>query len=303
MLSILIPTYNYDVNALTKELFHQALNQYIEFEIIVLEDGSSSEFIERNKNISTLKNCKHIVLKNNIGRSAARNKLADEAQYEHLLFIDCDAEVHSKDFIKKYLPFCKEECIVIGGTSYELNNHNPKYSLRLKYGRKREARSANKRKKNNFSSFNFLISKHIFNQIRFNDKIRGYGYEDMLFGYQLHQLGYIVIQIENPLIHKGLDDNKTFLQKTEEGMLNLFLLFTSGYYPSLPEESKLLAAFLRIKKYHILSFFVFVFKITNKMISRLLCLSSPSLVLFDFYKLLFLCNISVSENKKKHEIF
>ena len=36
------------------------------------------------------------------------------------------------------------------------------------------------------------------------------------------------LHIENPLIHKGLDDNETFIRKTEEGTRNLYLLYKTG---------------------------------------------------------------------------
>lgn len=292
MLSILIPIYNQNVSKLVADLHHQATEQYVNFEIITMEDGSIS-FVEENEAACKLKFCKHIVLKNNVGRSATRNKLADAAQYEHLLFMDCDAEVCTEHYIEKYLAFCHEECIVIGGTAYNPNENNPDYSLRLKYGRVREARTALEREKNNFATFNFLISKSIFNRVRFDETIRGYGHEDMLFGHQLHQLGYELIQIENPLIHKGLDDNLTFIRKTQEGTRNLYLLHKTGRYPFLVNESKLLNAFLIIDKMCLTQLMAAKYNFIRKWLEHELCKSSPSLLLYDLYKLLFLCKTSL----------
>ena len=294
MLSILIPTYNYNITKLAKDLHRQATEQYIDFEILVMEDGSTL-FVDANKPITDLEFCRHIILKDNIGRSAIRNRLADEAQYNHLLFMDCDAEICSPYFVEKYLTFCKENRVVIGGTAYDPNETNPNYSLRLKYGRKREARTAAERNKNNFATFNFLITKSIFNDIRFDETIRGYGHEDMLLGHQLHQLCYNFIQIENPLIHKGLDDNLTFIQKTEEGTRNLFLLYKTGRYPYLGEESKLLNTYLLIKKLGLTRLFALKFNITKSLLRWLLCRKSPSLLLYDFYKILFLCKVSLTK--------
>lgn len=291
MLSILIPVYNYDITRLAAELHRQAKEQYVDFEIIAMEDGST-HYVEKNKAINELEFCRQIVLKENTGRSAIRNKLADEAKYGHLLFTDCDAEVCSEQYVAKYLSFCREECVVIGGTAYDPLETNPAYSLRLAYGRKREARTAMERDKNNFATFNFLISKSIFNRVRFDESIRGYGHEDMLFGYRLHQLGYGFIQIENPLIHKGLDDNETFIRKTEEGTRNLFLLYQTGRYPFLAGESKLLAAYIRIYKSGLTRLFALKFDLTKHLLRRLLCRKSPSLLLYDLYKILFLCKTS-----------
>ncbi len=291
MISILIPTYNYDITLLVTDLHRQAIETHVDFEIIVMEDGSTLN-VEENKTVNELEFCKQIILDKNIGRSAVRNKLADAAKYEQLLFMDCDAEVCSEYFVAKYVAFCKEECVVIGGTDYDPNERNPNYSLRLKYGRQREARTALERGKNNFATFNFLISKSIFNQVRFDESIRGYGHEDMLFGHQLHQLGYEFIQIENPLIHKGLDDNRSFLSKTEEGTRNLFLLYQTGRYPFLADESKLLNTYIRIYKSGLTRLFALKFDLTGHLLCRLLSGKSPSLLLYDWYKLLFLCKTS-----------
>lgn len=291
MISILIPTYNYNITRLVADLHQQALETYVDFEIIVIEDGSTL-YVEGNKRVNDFEFCRHIILSANIGRSAVRNKLADEAKYEHLLFMDCDAEVCSEHFVAKYISFCKEECIVIGGTAYDANENDPRFSLRLTYGRQREARTAAERDKNNFATFNFMISKSIFNQVRFYESIRGYGHEDMVFGHQLHQLGYGFIQIENPLIHKGLDDNETFLQKTKEATRNLFLLYQTGRYPYLAEESKLLHSFIRIYKLGLTPLCAWGFNQLQAVLERKLCSASPSLRLYDLYKLLFMCKSS-----------
>ncbi len=294
MLSILIPTYNFNITRLTTELHRQAVNQSVDFEIIVMEDGSE-KWVDENKIIGELVNCKHVILENNIGRSAVRNKLADEAKYDYLLFLDCDAEVCSPDYIQNYLTFCKEDCIVIGGTAYDPKENNPDFSLRLKYGRVREARTASERGKNNFATFNFLISKNIFNQVRFDESIRGYGHEDMLFGHQLHQLGFEILQIDNPLIHRGLDDNMTFIRKTEEATRNLFLLYQTGRYPFLTEESALLNTFTRIYKLGLTRLLALKFDLSKHLLRWMLSQKSPSLLIYDWYKLLFICRTSLTK--------
>lgn len=298
MLSILIPTFNQDISKLVNDLYLQAKESYTDFEIIVMEDGSHL-YVAENKKIKQLDYCRHIELNENIGRSAIRNKLADEAKYNHLLFIDCDAEVCTTHFVEKYLSFCKEECVVIGGTAYDENEQNPAFSLRLKYGRIREARSAIQRSKHNtyhnFATFNFLISKSLFNKVRFDETIRGYGHEDTLFGHQLHELGCDFIQIENPLIHRGLDNNETFIHKTEEGTRNLYLLYQTGHYPFLIDESKLLHTFVKIRSWKLNSLFALKFIFTKKILRWLLNRKSPSLLLYDLYKILFLCKLSIEK--------
>jgi len=298
MLSILIPTYNCNITRLVTDLHQQAVDTYVDFEIIVLEDGSTL-YVEENKAVNDFEFCRHIVLKENIGRSAVRNKLADQATYDHLLFIDCDAEVCSPHYVEKYVAFCKEACVVIGGTAYDENENDPRYSLRLAYGRQREARSAlergNEQTYHNFATFNFMISKVLFQKVRFDESIRGYGHEDTLFGHQLHELGIHFIHIENPLIHKGLDDNKTFLRKTEEGVRNLYLLYKTERYPYLVDESKLLNTFVRIYKTGLTRLATFAFRVLKPYLQSHLSKPDPSLRLYDCYKILFLCETSLTK--------
>ena len=138
MLSILIPTYNYDCTQLVMDLRRQAEDAAIRYEIIVMDDASAT-CKEANQDINNLPHCQYIELAENIGRSRIRNRLADMAKYNSLLFMDCDAAVCKSDFISAYLPYCKNQSqVVIGGTAYDPNETNPAYSLRLTYGLKRE---------------------------------------------------------------------------------------------------------------------------------------------------------------------
>ena len=295
MLSILIPTYNYNITRLVNDLHRQAMALSVDFEIIVLEDGSA-KFLEENKEIAQLPFVKYEALSENIGRSAIRNRLAETAQYGTLLFMDCDAEVCSSYFIEKYIPFCKETCIVIGGTAYDTEDKTPAYSLRLKYGREREARLPAEREANNsFSTFNFLISATVFQKIKFDESLKSYGNEDTLFGYQLRKMNVTCYQTDNPLIHKGLDDNKTYLAKTKDAARNLLRLHRTGKYPFLIDESTLLGTYVKIKRLKSVRFTAFIFSMLQKWLERNLCGKNPSLTLYDFYKLGSLCKISLEK--------
>ena len=298
MLSILIPTYNYNITHLVTELHRQAMNTYVDFEILVMEDGSTL-FLEENKAVADLAFCNYTVLTGNIGRSAIRNRLADEARYEHLVFLDCDGEIIMPHFIEKYVSFCKENTVVVGGTAYDPENRDPRYSLRLKYGRLREAKSAMEREKegiySHFSAFNFLISKKIFNQIRFDESIQGYGHEDTLFGHRIAELKCNVHHIDNPLLHSGLDDNESFIRKTEESTRNLYLLYKTGNYPILENQSKLLFTFNRFKRKNFTHALAAAFTTLRPVLMSNLTSSNPSLRFYDLYKLLFLAKISRSK--------
>jgi len=293
MLSILIPTYNYNITKLVSELHRQALEATIDFEIIIMEDGSNT-FLEENKATADLDFCRYIVLEKNIGRSAIRNKLADTAKYEQLIFMDCDAEVSSPDYIQRYAVFFHGEYVVLGGRIYA-ENIAPQYSLLSKYGKQRERNNADNLKKRKhrqiFTSPNFLISKSIFNRVRFDESIKGYGHEDTIFGIMLQRENVKFEYIDNPVIHIGIENNQTFVKKTEEALRNLYSLYNSGEYPELEKESKILSFYLKLDKEHLTCIVSVGYKIFDSLIKKNLLSARPSLFLFDFYKFAYLCNL------------
>lgn len=88
-LSICIPIYNQNVTPLVNELRAQALRADCQFEILLMDDAST-RYKEANSRLCELEGVRFIGLEKNVGRSVIRNKLADEAFYDYLLFMDCD---------------------------------------------------------------------------------------------------------------------------------------------------------------------------------------------------------------------
>jgi glycosyltransferase involved in cell wall biosynthesis len=290
MLSILIPTYNYNCFPLVKKLYEQALNASISFEIIVLDD-CSTVFVEENEKISEVPFCSYFQSKINKGRAKTRNELAVLAKYDFLLFIDADADTPDDQFIFRYLAYCNDNSIVCGGTIYNQKNVDPSFTLRLKYGKRREFRSLSARQENrynSFSSFNFLIPKNIFQKIRFNESIVDYGHEDTVFGYELKLYQYNVIHIDNPLIHKGLEPSAAFLEKTQKSMRNLVFISKQFKYKHIISDIRVLRYYRLLEKLRLNTLYLKTFKFLESTISRNLLSKNPSLFLFDLYKLGYL---------------
>lgn len=225
MLSVLIPTYNYNAYSLVKELHNQLINIKISFEIICLDDGSKSGLNIENKKINELSYCSFQILDKNIGRSAIRNLLASKAKFKWLLFLDADVMPINGKFISKYISnINKEDNVFCGGIKYKKTNTN---SLRYKYGVKYEQVYIEDRKKRPHKYFftsNFLIPKKVFKYIQFEEKLKKYGREDYLFSLNLQKKGYKILQLENEVYHLGIDDDPTFVVKTKEAMENIIFL-------------------------------------------------------------------------------
>lgn len=291
MLSILIPTYNYDVLPLVKKLFEQCTQEGMEYEIIVLDDASSLHF--DNEKINLLENCLFKILDKNMGRSAIRNLLAKKAKYDWLLFLDADAFPVENKFIYNYRKHINHfDKVLCGGMKYSSEKPNNNKKLRWTYGRKREALTALKRQQNehlSFFSINFLLHKSIFEQVRFNEKLHFYGYEDVLFSYELQQQKIPIKHIDNPVYHMGVEENEVFLKKTELAIESLHFLI---------KEQKFSADYVKIARYlniiqktYTKKIFSVVFNLFKPIIKKQILSSNPNLFLFDVYRLGYICSL------------
>lgn len=297
MLSILIPTYNYNVYPLVIALKSQADVLDIAYEILVLDDGGSL-YLEENRKINDLENCFFFENKINSGRSKVRNSLSSRAKFNWLLFLDSDTFPKNSDFIRKYIQHISPKTEVIyGGIEYQKEEPEKNKLLRWVYGKKRETLSVKKRNKNKYLTFltlNFLIKKSVFNSVKFNENIPNLRHEDTLFSYDLYQNNIPINHIKNVVIHLGLDDNMVFLKKSKESIEGLFFLLNKNLIDN---------NYVKLSKYgsiiinlHLSFLLIFFFKIFEVKIERNLLSKKPNLFLFDFYRLCYFCLL----NQKRH---
>lgn len=286
MLSILIPTYNFDVKDLVKDLYEQCSKLTFEFEIIVLEDASKTEYSNINKDVIRLGNqIKHECLDTNIGRSKIRNLLVKKAKYDYLLFMDCDSKVVHSNYINNYFSNLQPDQLLYGGRTYSTQKpNNQSFILHWKFGTHREQSSAIERSQKPYDSFmtnNFVIPKAIFQTIQFDETLLQYGHEDTLFGLELKAKSIPILHIDNPLEHIGLEENHIFLKKSEQAIENLVQLLQAGK----PIKTKLITSYKILKILKLNRIFLFLFKQTEGFLIKKLCTANPSLFYFDCYKL------------------
>lgn len=289
MLSILIPTYNHNPSVLIASLSEEIRSAGLSAEILVADDASDLTYeLIKDSRLS------FFPLEKNIGRSAIRNFLADQASGDSFLFIDADSVPVETDFLQRYLSVLKAGEIVCGGTAYQKDAPDDfKKHLRWNYGRHREALSVEKRSENGFHSFmsnNFLITRTDFFSLTFDESIRFYGHEDTLFGLNAQKLGLSIKHIENPVYHLGLEDAKAFMLKTMSAVKNLCLL--ANQKPELQRELKMASALLR--KHQQMNALKLGFtlslsrKLFGKCIEKRLEHEKISLHIFDFWRLLLM---------------
>lgn len=291
MLSILIPTYNYDCYDLVLELHRQATELNIEFEIIVADDCSKTE-LPRLHLINQLSNCQLIKPQHNLGRAKIRNFLADQSRFNHLLFLDSDSFPANNDFLKNYIELIPQNLTILGGRIYNAPQDDH-HTLLTKYGIIKE-RNNNPVHTSNapFTSPNFLIHKIIFNRIRFNENIKGYGHEDTIFGIELSRLNIPYYRFDNPIIHLQIEDNQTFIHKTNESIQNLYNIYKTQQYPEIQTLSPVLNLYTKIKKFHLTTIFTKIYQNYSNSLLKYCDNKNPNLKLFSLYKLCYLCHIS-----------
>jgi hypothetical protein len=292
MLSVLIPTYNYNVFALVLELHKQCLESGIEFEILC-QDDASNQFLYENQKINSLENCNFSTNNSNLGRGKNINFLAEKGKFEWLLIMDCDTFPTKNNFIQKYISQINEgEKVVYGGIKYKKEKPNNDQLLRWFYGNVRESLSVEKRNTNpngNALTSNILIKKTIFISNKFKESITKYGYEDLVFLSDLKKKEVLVKHIDNTTYHLGLETSKQFLDKTKIALENLKLITKTISLDN--SESKILSIHGFLKRFYLVDFVASLFKKTERKIERNLLSQKPSLTLFDFYKLGYFCSL------------
>ncbi len=288
MLSVLIPTYNAICTHLVEEIHREATLLGIEFEILVADDGSDEDVCKINRSIEHLGNCRFIPSQGNIGPARIRNKLADTAQYQYLLFLDADVMPVRATFLANYLRDALLGGVVCGGFCYHRTLPQPGHALRYYYGIRVEEKSPKERSRHpyeGFISMSFLADRNVFRKVRFDDEMH-FGYEDTYFGSLLKQNDVPILHIDNPVYHLSQESSGDYLRKIRTSIMNL-----SHGIEKQRHNVRLLRWYTILEKFKMTGLVAKVFAKTLPAIEKNLTGEHPSLKLFAFYKLGWLCQI------------
>ena len=290
MISILIPCYDYNALKLVENIEKQALLLNINFEIICIDDGSFSLKNENNQKINSLVNAKFYEAKKNIGSIKNRLLLAEKAKYDLLIFLDVDCIPASDNFLKNYINYSANSKVIFGGCIYN-NKLEPKRSLRFKFGVLREANSSFNRNKEPYkyiSSRNFLSEKNIIIKILKNIKNNSYG-NDYIFGAMLKKNKIDVSHIDNPVIVNNIDENEVFLKKTRDALKNLMHSYKADELEF--HDITILKAYNFLEIFFLKKLFLNITNPIENMIYKNIRGNDPKMILFDIYRLRYLCKI------------
>jgi len=295
MISILIPTYNFNTLPLVTELYNQITLENIEFEIIVQDDASPiNENTEINTKISEFNHCRFVRNETNLGRGQNRNALVAKAQYDWILLMDCDMFPKSKNFIKIYLRSIQKETqkAVFGGIIYFDEKPKKDEVLRWVFGKNREEIPLKKRLTSIYHYTlisNILLRKELLTTHPFDNEIYDYGYEDIVFILALKNHNIPITHIENPAFHLNLEKSAIFLEKFHSSLQNLKLVIDRGIIKY--EDTALTRTYLKIEKLKMVKLAVFLFQFLKNRFTRNLLSDNPSIFIFDVYRLGYFCQL------------
>ena len=291
-ISVLIPTYNQPCLELVSQLQAQLEQAAVPYEIIVADDGSTDErTVEANLGIATLVHCQYIIRKENAGRAAIRNFLAQEAQYDLLLFIDSDMSLVDDQYIRRFLA-ADCDSVLDGGVRIVGDEDEWRGNLRYLYEKAEEPHhTAPERQRTPYQHLhtaNLLIRRELMLKYPFDERFRHYGYEDVLLGKTLRRHRVAIRHIDNPLGFSTFETNADFVAKTEEGLRTLY-----EFREDLRGYSRLLTLVSGIHIPLVKSMIRWMHRLAGPAVRRNLCSTHPRLFLFKLYKLgYYLCQAS-----------
>lgn len=290
-LSILIPVYNDNALPLVSELQRQAAVIYgLEYEILAVDDGSTDVcIILENEAINIIEHCKYVRCPHSDCRAAMRNNMARYGKYEWCLMVDARLTIPNDDFLLRYLtaPVGKGEVVcggvcVDGGVDTKRLYHE---NLRFRYEKHEERNHSLQARQafpyRSFRTTNFFYHRTVLERVPYDERIKGYGYEDVMLGKALEQAGIAVNHIDNPVAYTYFEDNQAYLCKLNEALQTLH-----DFETELRDYSPLLYVVDWLRKYRLEKIMLLLHKQCLRKIELCNLRSRrPSLLLLKLYKL------------------
>lgn len=286
-LSILIPNYNCVCADLVLGLQKQAealSHKGLWYELLVADDGSTdAQTVEMNRVINTFPHCTYIINKENRGRAAIRNFLAEKGRGEWVLYIDSDLHLCSDHYLRDYVEQ-QGHAVVYGGTSIGGDGKALKGNLRYTYEKKAEpthtAAYRSRRPWRELSVCNCLVKRAVILAHPFDNRFRMYGYEDVLLGKRLAEAGVAIHHTDNPMRICTYESNAEFIHKSEEA-LHTVVTFSKD----LEGYSHIANAADRLTRYVPKTAIRLFHKVFHTLELHNLTGTHPSLTVFKLYKL------------------
>lgn len=280
MISIGIPVYNESPDALLNYLRKHLDNNPIYDEIIIYDDASLKPLIlkEPHQKFKLLRG------KNNLGDVGARKAIAMNSKNTWILFLDSDMLPITENFLSIYSNCIKSgHELYYGGIEYS-NESIQTTSLRYQYGKNREVRTPTDEPSTYkyFVSASFLIKKNIFLDILHTNLKNVYGL-DVFLSMLLQEKNIKVLFVENRALHLGIEDNKTFIEKSQKSAQLIASLVHEKKIP--PDWSRLSETGEKMKRFQLARIFIFCYGLMRPFVIKNLLSKKPFLKFLDLERL------------------
>lgn len=298
MLSVLIPTYNYNITTLVGSLHKLLTKADINFEIICLDDVSNEEFFKSNIEINKLSFTTYQMSSKNNGIAVTRQLLSKMAKYDWIMLLDADTELRDNNFISNYINTINLGYdVIFGGFDYKNIKPQKDYLLRWKYGKQCEAIHADKRNVNPYKvtiAANLLIKKETYKSFNLDSIGKQYAM-DYYFGAMLKENKVSVLHIDNQVYHLGIEKSEIYLRKKEKATETLLKLYHSN---NIKEHSNdLLNTYIRLKQFKLNYIFATAFSLFKPLLKKNLMSNYPIIFLLQFYKISYMCHFEMVNKK------
>lgn len=219
--AICIPVFHDDPSSLIAQLSRQRGAE--QATLLIYDDGSGAP--DLTARITTALEAypgrkRLITAERNLGRAAARNALIHAAEADWLLFLDGDMRLDHDGFLMAYTEAAARQpgpCCIVGGFGVDRAIVTEATRLHALHSQSSECLDAATRR-NDPGRFVFTANIFVHRQIAlnapFNDRFRGWGWEDVDWGLSVAAT-WPVVHIDNPAIHLGLDEDAVLLRKYE----------------------------------------------------------------------------------------
>lgn len=244
MISIIIPMYNSE-NTIVRCLNSTINQEYLSFEIILIDDCSSDNTINIATNFLTENNIHYTLIRNteNMGAGASRNLGVSMARGRYIAFLDSD-DYWCPQKIQKQLPLLNKFPIVGGNYRVFSKNNDKVINVDLS---------------GEFSYFNFLYENHLATSSVIIDSSR-FDKKDIFFKNVVHDDYLLWLTLLSKYKYKvKVIESTSFTYERRSGSLSSGLL------------NKIFSTY-NVFRYHklnfLLSFLCTVIKLSNSLIKR-----------------------------------